>query len=84
VERGLDKFKKLVKNDVLSIESCFNLLSDETIATEEMLPNTGIGIEREKVLSPIFIRTPSYGTRSSTVVTINSQFKVDLNEQIFV
>jgi len=33
------------------------------------LPDTGIGLDRERLLGPCFIVSPEYGTRSSTVVT---------------
>jgi uncharacterized protein with NRDE domain len=48
----------------------FALLSDRTIASDARLPQTGITLERERQLSPAFIRTPdqTYGTRSSTLV----------------
>jgi uncharacterized protein with NRDE domain len=48
----------------------FSLLSDRSVATDADLPDTGIGLERERLLSPIFIATPEgrYGTRCSTVV----------------
>jgi uncharacterized protein with NRDE domain len=50
--------------------SLFALLADRSIAADADLPDTGIGVERERVLSPIFIATPEgrYGTRCSTVV----------------
>lgn len=48
----------------------FSLLSDRRVAADADLPDTGIGLERERLLSPIFIATPEgrYGTRCSTVV----------------
>lgn len=58
--------------DVLSEEnllnSLFALLRDESAHENSALPNTGVGIELEKLLSPIFIRSDDYGTRTSTVV----------------
>ena len=48
----------------------FAALSDRTAAPDDALPATGVGRERERLLSPAFIRTPdgSYGTRCSTVI----------------
>ena len=31
-----------------------------------VLPETGVGVLMERMLSPICIRTPAYGTRNST------------------
>ncbi len=48
----------------------FSLLADRSLADDADLPDTGIGLTRERLLSPIFITTPDgrYGTRCSTVV----------------
>jgi uncharacterized protein with NRDE domain len=48
----------------------FAMLADRTQAPDDELPHTGLDRERERWLSPAFIRTPdgSYGTRCSTLV----------------
>lgn len=43
-------------------------LADDAPAPDESLPDTGIGLELERVLSPPFVRGERYGTRCSTVV----------------
>jgi len=45
-------------------------LADERIAPDAQLPDTGVGLERERWLSSAFIRGELYGTRASTVVAI--------------
>lgn len=52
------------------LEPLFAALADTTLATDDRLPDTGIGLERERFLSPAFIAHPGYGTRASTVVLI--------------
>lgn len=47
-------------------ESLRHLLLDEQ--TFDELPDTGVGEELERLLSPLYIRSPHYGTRSSSVV----------------
>jgi uncharacterized protein with NRDE domain len=47
-----------------------NALRDERVAADAQLPDTGIGIERERWLSAAFVRGRDYGTRASTVVAI--------------
>ena len=49
----------------------FDALADETRYPDELLPDTGIGLERERWLSAAFIRGEDYGTRAQTVVTID-------------
>ena len=65
-------------------EDFFSILADVTLADDAELPDTGIGKSREKLLSAIFIRTPGYGTRCSTVLTFDKDFKSDFEERIFV
>jgi uncharacterized protein with NRDE domain len=51
-------------------ERLFGLLADRSPAPDDELPDTGIGLERERWLSPAFIASPNggYGTRCSTLV----------------
>ncbi|MBK9624434.1 MAG: NRDE family protein [Rhodocyclaceae bacterium] len=55
-------------------QKMFDLLVDATVHTDEALPQTGISLEWERLLSAAFIRmppiSPIYGTRSSTVLTV--------------
>lgn len=53
------------------IEPLFTALADEHRPPDAQLPDTGVGIERERMLSPPFIRLPGYGTRASSVVLIH-------------
>lgn len=48
----------------------FEALADRTVADDAELPDTGIGLARERMLSPAFIASPDrrYGTRCSTVL----------------
>lgn len=48
----------------------FDALSDRSQPADEALPDTGVGLARERMLSPAFIGSPDgrYGTRCSTVL----------------
>ncbi|MBU2585027.1 MAG: NRDE family protein, partial [Bacteroidetes bacterium] len=70
-----------LSTDEVSIDEIFNLLSDDKQFDDELLPDTGVGLEYERVLSSIFIKSPIYGTRSSTVITINMEDKVQFVER---
>jgi uncharacterized protein with NRDE domain len=48
-------------------------LRDPAFAPDEALPQTGVSPEWERALSPIFIRTGRYGTRSSTVIDVTGR-----------
>ena len=61
----------------------FKILSDRKIAPDNKLPSTGVGLEWERLLSSIFIASPTYGTRSSTVLLIGKNRRVKLVEKVF-
>ncbi|MGQ0543384.1 MAG: NRDE family protein [Blastocatellia bacterium] len=84
IERGKQSFAKIIDENLIRKPELFDLLADETLADDEALPDTGIGYEREKLLSAIFIKTPVYGTRSSTVLTIDRNSGFDFEERVFV
>jgi len=67
----------------ISTEALFLLLRDQTVASDETLPSTGVPIEWERILSPIFITSPTYGTRSSTLILIDRDDHVTFLDRTF-
>ncbi len=49
-------------------DGLFSILTDSAVAPDAALPDTGVGAEWERILAPIFIVSPDYGTRSATVL----------------
>jgi uncharacterized protein with NRDE domain len=84
VERGKTALTDLLteKQDPLP-EKLFDLLADRTRPPDDHLPDTGVGLEWEKILSPRFIESPVYGTRSSTVLLIDRKGDVTFVERVF-
>ena len=64
-------------------DALFAILADRTIAPDNLLPETGVGIELERLMSPLFITAPTYGTRSSTVILINREGETSFVEKTF-
>ncbi|MDQ3800462.1 MAG: NRDE family protein [Acidobacteriota bacterium] len=83
VTRGKAALANLIEKENLAVESLFEILLDASRAADEDLPETGIGLERERLLSPIFIETPVYGTRSSTVLLIETSGRVSFSERTY-
>ena len=84
VERGKKRLRELLgTGSQAMIDGLFSLLGERTIAADDALPATGVGVERERVLSPAFIVSPGYGTRASTVVLIGNDGKVIFIERSF-
>ncbi len=44
------------------------LMQDRTAVPDDLLPDTGMGLARERILATPFIVSPDYGTRCTTVV----------------
>lgn len=67
----------------LDIEEIAALHTDNTIAPDYELPNTGVGLELERILSPLFIQSEKYGTRAITVLLIDHHQQATFLEKTF-
>lgn len=56
----------------LQLEPIYETLRDGMRPDDAALPRTGIPLETERLLSSIFIVSPNYGTRCSTIIALNS------------
>lgn len=80
------KLEKLKVRFRLTIEKEFDkeklidLMMDKQTVQDELLPDTGVTREMERDLSSVFIDMPTYGTRSTTLITIDNHGGVDLTE----
>lgn len=85
VMRGRKALAEVVaRGSELRVEDIFKVLADDARAVDEALPETGVGLELERVLSPVFIRSVAYGTRSSTVLLVSRCGQVVFVERTFV
>jgi uncharacterized protein with NRDE domain len=64
-------------------DALFAFLADAETAPDHQLPVTGVGLATEKLLSSVFISSPNYGTRASTVLTVNADGSRRLIERSF-
>ena len=63
-------------------DAFFEMLSDTTPAPDQRLPETGVPLEVERVLSSVKIESPGYGTRTSTVVKLYADATATLQEEL--
>lgn len=54
-------------------DALFSVLADRTPAADADLPDTGVGLDWERRLSPVFISGDDYGTRASAVLRMSSR-----------
>ncbi len=74
VERARGAVARILRRSpdgALEPDELLTALADRTPAPDAELPDTGVGVEWERALSPVFIATPAYGTRSSTVFVVD-------------
>lgn len=83
VEKGKAKFSEAVQSKKIDPNRLFGLLYNEEQALDDQLPDTGVGIERERVLSSMFIKSPDYGTRCSTVLLIDRDNNAFFTERVY-
>lgn len=74
----------LASNPVPDQEQLFGILANSQQPPDDQLPDTGVGIHWERLLGSLFIHGERYGTRSSTVLTIDHLNRVDITEKRFV
>ncbi len=83
VVRAKEWLRAILDSGRIEPEALFEMLADETKAPDDALPDTGVGLEWERMLSSIFIRSPEYGTRASTVVLANRRGETHVYERTF-
>jgi uncharacterized protein with NRDE domain len=77
-----ERLNHLLQQPELSDKALLSLLSDPAPFAHEQLPDTGIGSERERFLSPLFINGDTYCTRSTTVILVGVDDQVTFMEQV--
>jgi uncharacterized protein with NRDE domain len=83
VEGKKTLYGQLTGDEPFDPEIVFAALADRSRPPDHLLPDTGVGLDRERMLSPRFITSETYGTRSSTVLTIGKNRKIRFIEKAF-
>lgn len=71
-KKAFDDLDCNASNDDLA-KHLMTYLRDDQIAEDHVLPNTGVGIEFERMLSAPFIISPEYGTRTATIIIMEAR-----------
>lgn len=84
VSRSKSALNALLKGDATElVTDLFALLADRGQPADDLLPNTGVGADWERLLSSAFVISEDYGTRSSTVVLVGRDGDVEFVERSF-
>ncbi len=82
VVRGKHRFALLLQS-APAVEPLLDLLADTSVAADDELPDTGVGPERERLLSALRVVSPAYGTRCSTAVLVGRDGRVQFAERAY-
>ncbi len=69
--------------DIIDPDVLFTIMQRVEPFPTEQLPDTGVGEDLESLLSSIFIKSKDYGTRCTTVLTIDSDDRVNFEERTY-
>ncbi|WP_299463171.1 NRDE family protein [uncultured Microscilla sp.] len=83
VQRLKKKFTEMVDAEEIEENALLDLMYDPTKANETEVQRTGLPIEREIMLSPMFIKSPQYGTCSSATILIDYDNNVRFTERVY-
>lgn len=83
VKSGKDGLSQIIHGESENlVEKLMILLQNTDPAPDEQLPTTGVSLEWERMLSPLFIESDHYGTRSSTVLLMSEE-DLEYVERVF-
>ena len=86
VRQGVAQFAQAIAMDQGSFnhpEHYLRFLKDSNPFPDSELPSTGVSADWERALSPVFIKTPHYGTRSSTILRVRKDGNFQMIERRF-
>ena len=80
-ERLQRRFQEASRQDDARV---LDLLLDQQQPADAALPDTGVGIELERMLAPVFVRgSAHYGTRASTLAYLGDDGAASVQERLF-
>jgi uncharacterized protein with NRDE domain len=83
VQKGKEGMSKIINGEQVElVERLLSVLQNADQAPDELLPHTGVSLEWERMLSPLFIKSGNYGTRSSTVMLMSDK-EIQYVERVF-
>ena len=72
---------QLSGREKIDIKKIWKILVDRWLPADKALPDTGVGLEWERILAPLFIHSSDYGTRSSSIVLMEYSGQITFMER---
>lgn len=83
VSRGVQALTDAAAAEEIKAEQLFTILADRFLPEDRDLPETGVGLEMERILAPVFVASPKYGTCLSTVILVERDGQVRFWERSY-
>lgn len=83
VRAGMEQIRNLISTGNPDSETLFAIMRNDATAPDDELPDTGVGLEMERMLSSMFIKSPNYGSRSTTVLLVDNEDRVSFQERTY-
>ncbi len=83
VTKGKQLFEDTINNDLFKPKDLFGMLADKKEPDDIDLPDTGVGLDWERLLSPIFIQSEKFRTVSSTIMTWDYDDNIYFAERVY-
>ncbi len=83
VQQGKAQLADALNHDSVEVARLFDILADRSPAADEALPSTGVPTDRERVLSALHVLAGDYGTRTATVLLVDTNGRVHCHERSF-
>lgn len=81
VRKGVQGISAIMQQESIRERELFTILADAEQAGEDELPDTGVGVAWERLLSPLFIASEEYGTRAMTTLLIDNDNNIMFTER---
>lgn len=83
VSKGIKALTDVLQHDDIKAEQLFAIMADQEQPDDQDLPQTGVGLERERMLAPTFVSSPNYGTKLTTIILVDRNHNVQFWERSF-
>ena len=79
VTKGTNALADGLQHQDVSVEYLFTMMADREQPADRELPETGVGLQKERMLAPAFVLSPDYGT----IILIDRTYRVQFRERSF-
>lgn len=83
--KGKKALAAAIKKPAIDVEHLFAIMADRERPGDHELPRTGVSLELERMLAPLYVESQDYGygTRSTTILLIDRSHQVQFWERSF-